>query len=136
MLLNFQKQFAFPVYNGEKRQTIRSAGKRRDVPAIGGTAHCYTGLRTSKTQRLGSWPIAQVDVIRMDIGASAIANVIVAGDRLTRLQLTALAGKDGFRSWEDMERWFIQAHGPQEFYGWVVGWTWSPSDAPVPEIKR
>ncbi|MGE0350913.1 hypothetical protein [Hydrogenophaga sp.] len=121
MLLNFQRVFARSVWEGKKRQTIRSAGQRQHVPAIGDTAHCYTGLRTRRTLKLGSWPIERVDVLRMDVGHWGLRNALLGAQPLSHWELMNLAVADGFASSQAMGRWFAANHPPGEFYGWVIG---------------
>ena len=126
MLLNFQRQFARPVWAGEKRQTIRSAGKRVHVPKVGEVAHCYTGLRTRSTVLLGKWPISSVQVLRMDIGPDGLSGVVLGDEPLRHGGLEALAVADGFADCKAMATWFCDSHEPGEFYGWVIGWDWHP----------
>lgn len=130
MLLNFQRQFARRVWAGEKRQTIRSAGKRVHVPKVGEVAHCYTGLRTRSTVLLGKWPISSVQVLRMDIEGRGISGVILGDQPLRHGDVDALAKADGFTDGAAMAQWFGDNHEPGEFYGWVIGWAWQP----MPEI--
>lgn len=125
MLLNFQRQFAADVVTGIKRQTIRSAGKRVHVPRVGEQAHCYTGLRTRATKRLGMWPVKAVEVLRMDVTDIGLSNVVLGANRMTTLGLEQLAVEDGFKSAADMGAWFAKTHGCGEFYGWLIGWEWS-----------
>lgn len=126
MLLNFQRQFARPVWSGQKRQTIRAAGARAHVPKVGDTAYCYTGLRTRSTVKLGEWPINRVDVLRMDIGLDGLSGVILGANAIRHSEFTALALADGFKSGKAMADWFLENHQRGEFYGWVIGWDWSP----------
>lgn len=130
MLLNFQRQFARPVLVGKKRQTIRAAGKRVHVPKVGDLAHCYTGLRTRSTVRLGSWPIHSVQVLRMSISAAGLADVVLGDSPLSGAQLGQLAQCDGFADARAMSLWFAENHEPGDFYGWVICWDWCP----VPDV--
>lgn len=129
MLLNFQKQFAFPVWRGVKRQTIRAAGQRKDVPAVGHLANCYTGLRTRNTQLLGRWVIDRVQVIRFDLNGQGIKRLTLASEPVSWGQFEALAKADGFADAGAMSRWFADNHAPGEFYGWVIAWQWTPEGA-------
>lgn len=130
MLLNFQKQFARPVWSGEKRQTIRAKGKRLQAPKPGDRAYCYTGLRTRSTVKLGDWPISRVDWLRMTVEADRLSNVIVDSVLLFGHERDALARDDGFEDFKAMEAWFVRNHPPGNFSGWVIQWAW----APVPEV--
>ncbi len=129
MLLNFQKQFAFRVWRGEKRQTIRAAGQRKDVPAVGQLANCYTGLRTRNTHLLGRWVIDRVQVIRFDLRRGAIKGLTLASEPVSWAVFEALAKADGFASADAMSRWFCDNHEPGDFYGWVIAWQWTPEGA-------
>lgn len=124
MLLNFQKQFAADVWSGRKRQTIRAAGQRKDVPEVGQVANCYTGLRTRNTQLLGRWVIDRVQVIRFDL-VEGIEDLTVASEPVRWGAFEALAKADGFANAAAMSRWFAEHHAPGPFYGWVIGWDWS-----------
>lgn len=62
--LNFQKQFADKIKNGEKLQTIRALRKRPFV--IGDVLYLYTGMRTKNCVKLGKTyciDIAYVEII-------------------------------------------------------------------------
>ena len=123
MLLNFQRQFTEPILAGRKQQTIRSAGHRVHVPKVGDAAHCYTGLRTRKATRLGTWPITRVDVLRMTINnAEQITDLVVGASPVRAFELGNMAQADGFSDWSAMQAWFVRQYGPCEFYGWVIGW--------------
>ena len=130
MLLNFQRQFARPVIDGAKRQTIRARGKRRR-PLPGEWVHCYTGLRTRSTHKLGAWRVAQVDVLRMCVTDSGFEDVVLGANRLYGDGLYSLAVADGFKSDVAMHRWFLGYHGAVEFEGWVIRWDWLPIVPPV-----
>lgn len=125
MLLNFQKQFAADVWVGRKRQTIRAAGQRKDVPEVGLVANCYTGLRTRNPQLLGRWEIDRVQVIRFDLTGDGIKGLTLASEPVRWGAFDALAKADGFADAEAMSRWFAANHAPGEFHGWVIGWDWS-----------
>jgi hypothetical protein len=128
MLLNFQKQFALPVWSGAKRQTIRSQGKRKDLPKVNEWAYCYTGLRTVSTQKLGQFPIETVRDLRMTVGTNGISNLLLGGDRVNAAELDMLAQADGFVDGAAMAQWFARNHPAGEFCGWVVRWAYNPHD--------
>lgn len=128
MLVNFQKRFALRVWQGKKLQTIRSAGRRKDVPAAGHLAHCYTGLRTTNTQLLGKFTITSVEVIRMTIDGNGVRDVVVGCTPLGFAAFDELAKADGFKDGAEMQDWFERNHPPGEFYGWVIKWAWNPAD--------
>ena len=125
MMLNFQRQFARPVLDGQKRQTIRARGNRRR-PVVGEWAHCFTGLRTRSTVKLGAWRVSQVDVLRMSVRGAGFGETVLGSDRLGPCGLEELAKADGFAGAVAMHRWFLSYHGPVEFDGWVIRWDWLP----------
>lgn len=135
MLLNFQRQFAHQVWAGQKRQTIRAAGQRKHIPKVGDMAYCYTGLRTRNTQHLGTWPISRVEVLRMDIGVETLESIVLGSTPLGSSGLEVLAVADGFANQYAMVRWFLNNHEPGEFYGWVIGWEWSPMPSKVLQLE-
>lgn len=112
---NFQTQFADDVENKVKGQTIRA--KRKNRPAPGQIAHCFTGMRTKKCRRLGSWPIyAVIDVKILEEG------VLLNGGALKDSELDAFAEADGFRNWPFMKTWFKKQHG-LPFSGDLIKWS-------------
>lgn len=127
MLLNFQKQFALPVWRGKKSQTIRAKGKRLHVPKVGEIAYCYTGLRTKSTQLLGQFTICSVEELHMEIGAGILACPLLDGAPVSENEWFHLALADGFPNSEAMSRWFMANHEPGAFNGWVIQWAWNPA---------
>ena len=121
-LFNFKKQFAADVESGAKHQTIRAPRKDGRNPKEGETAHCYTGLRTSKTRLLGRWPIESVEEIRIAGNGVALwlnADCEVILDDEASLDL--FAQDDGFADWPAMRAWFSETHG-LPFDGYLVKW--------------
>lgn len=115
---NFQTQFTTDVLSGIKRQTIRMKRKNRPVP--GQIAHCFTGMRTKKCRRLGSWPIyAVIDVKILEEG------VLLNGAAIKDSQLDAFSQADGFRNWPFMKTWFEKTHG-LPFSGDLIKWGVEP----------
>lgn len=110
----FQAQFADDVENEIKHQTIRA--KRKHRPRVGQTAHCFTGMRTTKCRRLGRWPILGVhDIEIYDEG------VRVNGQEIRAEHLDDFAREDGFAHWPGMLVWFARSHG-LPFHGDLVMW--------------
>lgn len=125
LMLNFDRLFAHPIRTGAKRQTIREARARVHVPQVGDEARCWMGLRTSKLQLLGTWPVVRVDVVRMTIGADAISDVLLGSEPVRGYALMVLADAEGFGNWPAMQAWFCR-HYHGDFYGWLIGWAWAP----------
>jgi len=116
-ILNFQKQFATSVKNGDKRQTIRSP--RKHPIREGDTLYLYTGLRTKNTEKLNE--VICDEVVDVEIG---LRRVDIAGgffwiDHQT--DLDDFAKEDGFKNYDDMRRWFKDTHG-LPFKGTLIKW--------------
>lgn len=104
---NFQQRFAELVVSGKKRQTIRALRKDRN-PVPGDIAHCFQGLRTSKTIKLGAWPITRSESIRIYLDTQ---QVILGCKVLNPFQLHQLACYDGFKDFDEMLSWFRGQYG-------------------------
>ena len=111
---NFQAVFAPYVESGIKHQTIRA--KRKQRPKAGQISHCFSGMRTRRCRRLGSWPIGAVRDVRIfDEGVLLDGAALLAGD------LDAFAKADGFPHWPGMLVWFSRTHG-LPFHGDLIVW--------------
>jgi hypothetical protein len=113
--LNFQKQFADKVQNGEKNQTIRAYRKRPFE--IGDHIYVYTGMRTKGCRKLKEAELSEVQhiVIMED------ERIFLESDLLGPITSDKLAKDDGFSSLLEMIQWFKKTHG-LPFEGQLIKW--------------
>jgi hypothetical protein len=110
--LNFQKQFAPAVEEGNKRQTIRARRKRPIVP--GDVLHLYTGMRTASCRKLRETRCQ--DVLRVVLSREF---AMIDGEYL--IDRESFAERDGFDSYAAMLAWFEKVHG-LPFRGDLIRW--------------
>lgn len=115
---NFHKRFAELVASGKKRQTIRALRKDRQ-PQVGDVAHCFTGLRTRNTVKLGCWPIIYSQSIRI---YTDTRQIILGCQVLEPAHREQLARDDGFADINDMLDWFRTEYGGADFEGRLIAW--------------
>lgn len=110
---NFQAQFAEAVASGQKRRTIRAAGKRMHAQP-GDTVQLYTGMRTKNCRKLGEavCSVSTYCAIRED--------GITFGNYLN-VDIDEFARGDGFKDFDDMKDWFRKTHG-LPFTGRMIEW--------------
>lgn len=116
--LNFHERFADKVESGEKTQTIRAF---RKIPIkVGEILYLYTGLRTKHARKLGEGKCTSNGVIEIRSDAIYIrrrsSKVWIGGKKLDQF-----ARSDGFESWEDMKKWWLNVHG-LPFTGNIIEW--------------
>lgn len=116
--LNFKKQFAEAVENGDKRQTIRATRVHPIKP--GDRLYLYTGMRTKACRGLADALCVTADPI-------CITEKYIAIDRrggrqiLTRTEAEKLAIADGFETADAFIDFFRTQHG-LPFYGQLITW--------------
>lgn len=124
--LNFQKQFADAVEDGDKRQTVRAI--RKDGRAhckVGDTLKLYTGMRTKSCRLLGAAKVTRIRPIKinstsMEIDGQKLPSAIHSRDQLEQTD-NEFAEADGFKSFMDMAEWFDDTHG-LPFEGVLIQW--------------
>ena len=121
--LNFQKQFAYAVESGTKRQTIRAERKDGRDPKPGDTLYLFTGMRTKQCRRLGE----EACKSRFSVWLSPAGSVWLDGTRLDPGDCESLAIDDGFEGdhnatpFEKMIAWFKKTHS-LPFSGYLIKW--------------
>ncbi len=114
--LNFMKQFAPLVENGEKRQTIRKV--RKHPIKVGDTLYLYTGMRTKACRKLGEVRCKSVHHV-------AFGRMEMGGYQGTWYQgpgwLKGVSKRDGLPSEEALLGWFEKTHG-LPFEGVLIRW--------------
>ncbi len=112
--LNFQKQFAPSVEQGDKKQTIRAARKRPFKE--GDTLYLYTGMRTKSCRKLGE----AIAVNVFDISISSW-RVMIDKTYLKPSEVRLLAIADGFKSAQEFYD-FFNTHDDSIFHGQLIKW--------------
>lgn len=118
-LLGYKQRFAELVQKGTKRQTIRNYRKHPIEP--GETLYHYYGLRTKNCVKLNETICLEVHKVNINTKGVKIGKE----KRLTALvALNRFAHLDGFKSWDEMQRWWKLTHGPDcfPFNGILIKW--------------
>jgi hypothetical protein len=125
-LLSFKKIFAEPVQAGTKRQTIRGHRKYPIVP--GERLYLYTALRTKFSQKLAEGECTA----NHEITLNHFAVIIKKNGRAILTEdadkLNAFAKADGFESWYQLTKFWLQEHGSDcfPFHGTITYWKLIP----------
>ena len=105
--LNFRREFAGAIRSGAKRQTVRPFRKDGRRPAkVGGALQLYTGMRTSRCEKVADAICTQCVVVVLDRG-----RIDFDGRQLTLSETRDFAQADGFESYGAMLRWFEKTYG-------------------------
>lgn len=112
--INFQKQFAIAVQNGEKRQTIRAHRKRQFV--VGDKLRLYTGMRTKQCHFLRESTAIAVHEILIEED-----RVFLDNSELDNDSLEELASADGFESIDEFFDFFCSTYA-LPFEGQLIRW--------------
>ncbi|WP_432769784.1 MAG: ASCH domain-containing protein [Sphingopyxis sp.] len=129
---SFKAQFAEPIVNGEKCQTVRGARKRhaREGEAI----QLYTAMRTKHCRKLIAPDPICVDVRPIKIGIGSrdpriITGMEIDGVELDDVEIEAFAVADGFGSElvkgfarRRMGEFWVQNYEWNKFIGVVIRW--------------
>jgi hypothetical protein len=103
--LNFQKQFADKVQQGEKTRTIRAAGKRA-APSVGQSLKLYTGMRTKVCRLLKEVTCTNVSTVLFWSKSTVIVNKIP----LYNEAVDQFAQLDGFKDYAEMYKFFDELY--------------------------
>lgn len=117
---SFKREFAQPITERVKRQTVRADRKRH--ARVGETLQLYTGMRTRSCRLIGLAVCVGVGEVRLDFQAESVSlwtGVILRSP----VDLAAYAARDGFMSWDAMRQFWAAEH-PQTpvFTGVQVEW--------------
>jgi hypothetical protein len=126
-LYNFQRRFVSFIKSGAKTHTIRGVRAHPDKP--GNTLHLYTGLRTKKAKLLMRVPCVKVEEIEIwhevataeDRGPSFFV-VRIDGTHLDKTECESLAHRDGFSSFHEMMKFWIEPKNRLPFRGHIIHW--------------
>lgn len=121
--LNFSAQFAGPVADGTKRQTIRAM--RKNPIKLDDTLHLFTGLRTKQARRLlppqTCKAALNIQIRWKTTKYSSLEIRLQHKGKLNPIEVWELMKADGFFSREDFAAWFLPK-GTEEFKGQLIKW--------------
>lgn len=114
---NFQSQFADPIQQREKKQTIRQSKRAK----VGDRIQLYTGMRTKQCRKL-----VETDPVCVCVDYVAIRpDYLTVGDvRKHPRDRDEFARLDGFKDYADMVAWFENRYGQPSFVGYLHRWEW------------
>lgn len=112
--------FIDKILSGEKRQTIRKAGKKWENVKVGDKLTLYTGLRTKDCRKLGEAEVESIDNIDIYIGFIG-SDVWLNGDNINEDVCEKLARADGFNGVRDFLEFFHDHYGTS-FKGKIIKW--------------
>jgi len=123
--LNFKRDFADQIKNGEKTQTIRKS--RKDTKPhcrVGDQLKLYTGQRTKHCELLGVGKVTSIKSVSiyptyMELDGVELQKTIAFRD--DPLTDNEFAEKDGFAGFMEMADFFEQTYG-LPFHGVVISW--------------
>lgn len=141
---SFKERFIKPIRVGLSRvrlsfdpppklQTIRAHGKRRHARP-GEAVQLYYAMRTKQCQLIGVGICTEAVGIRIDFGedfdiVSIEGQPPFGGVPADIRKLDAFATRDGFKSWDDLTRFWETEHpGVKNFEGVLIKWEPSTGD--------
>lgn len=128
---SFKAQFAGPIIDGTKCQTIRANRKRH--ARVGEAIQLYAGMRTKHCRKLLEInPICtHVETVQLEIGddpADPLFSVSIDGRRLCDVEIEEVALMDGFTAddvqdaTQRMGQFWLSVHGAGIFDGVLISW--------------
>jgi hypothetical protein len=125
---NFKPQFERDIMADRKRHTIRAKRKHPDRP--GSILSLYVGMRTKKCRLLKRRMCTRVQDITIRITGKGTMkdayalDIRVDGERIRPSEIGAFARADGFRSYFDMIRFWLDHHEAhcKPFHGHMIHW--------------
>lgn len=123
--LNFKREFAALIKNGEKTQTIRKQRKDgRSHCRVGDDVKLYTGQRTKRCELLGIGKVFSVKSVAiyptyMELNGAVLHSTLSHRD--ADITDNEFAEADGFDDFMEMADFFEQTYG-LPFQGEVIYW--------------
>jgi len=122
IVLMFRPQWVEPILQGRKVQTVRPVGKRLVSVDDALSLRVWTGRPyCSKQKTLLETRCTSVDSVAIDDGGVGMLSGAKAGRRLSWEYLERFARRDGFDSFDAMQKFVREMHG-LPFRGTVIGW--------------
>ncbi|MBO5781044.1 MAG: hypothetical protein J6R08_01085 [Opitutales bacterium] len=116
--------FIDKILSGEKRQTIRKAGKKWENVKVGDKLTLYTGLRTKQCRKLGEAEVESIEDIKIEShkrNEGIWGRVKIKGKFIPAHKILELAEADGF-TWIDDFLEFFHDHYGENFTGKIIKW--------------
>lgn len=116
--------FTDKILSGEKRQTIRKAGKKWNNVKVGDKLTLYTGLRTKQCRKLGGAEVESIEDIEIESitrNGGIWARVKINGNYIPAHKTLELAEADGFMWVNDFLEFFHNHYGTS-FKGKIIRW--------------
>jgi hypothetical protein len=116
---NFQEKFAPLILQGWKRSTFRK--RREKPPKPGDILYLFTGQRTANCHKIGQYVCKSHAIGRLEAAPNYGLHFFIDGQRMPDFMTRCFALADGFRSVQEMRRWF-ESHYGLPFEGDLVTW--------------
>ena len=118
--------FIDKILSGEKRQTIRKAGKKWENVKVGDKLTLYTGLRTKECRKLGEAEVKSIEDIKLYIEYNHYRDtyyteILIDNKIPTDCEINKLVKADGFRNIYYFLK-FFQDHYGNNFKGKIIKW--------------
>ena len=113
--------FTDKILSGEKRQTIRKAGKKWNNVKVGDKLTLYAGLHTKDCQKLGEAEVESIDYIDIESSLRVFSRIKINDKYLFMHEMKRLALSDGF-STIDAFLDFFNSHYGTNFTGKIIRW--------------
>lgn len=119
---SFNKQFAQPIIDRRKKQTIRAYGKRPHAKP-GDHLQLYVGMRTKQCKKIIPDVVCVArKEIEIYVHDHAINGIVIDGKWIEGDSKHDFAVLDGFASIDDMHSFWLAHHGGGTFRGWIIYW--------------
>lgn len=116
--------FTDKILSGEKRQTIRKAGKKWENVKVGDKLTLYTGLRTKQCRKLGEAEVESIEDVEIEAiprNGGICGRVKINGKYIPAHKMLELAEADGFM-WVNDFLEFFHSHYGTNFNGKIIKW--------------
>lgn len=113
--------FIDKILSGEKRQTIRKAGKKWENVKVGDKLTLYTGLRTKDCRKLGESEVESIEDVEIESPLRVFSRIKINDKYLFMHEMERLALSDGFSTIDAFLEFFHDHYG-EEFKGKIIKW--------------
>ena len=113
--------FIDKILSGEKRQTIRKAGKKWENVKVGDKLTLYTGLRTKQCRKLGEAEVESIEDIEIESPLRIFSRIKINDKYLLIHGMRELALNDGFSTIDSFLD-FFNSHYGTNFTGKIIRW--------------
>ena len=113
--------FTDKILSGEKRQTIRKAGKKWANVTAGDKLSLYTGLRTKQCRKLGEAEVESIEDVEIESSLRVFSRIKINDKYLFMHEMKRLALSDGFSTIDAFLDFFNEHYGTN-FKGKIIKW--------------